>query len=342
MRIPNYFAVFVGLVCCFSLTSTTLAGPPIQMELVTEQGFSPTDSQKWIQFLSKLELTSIRIRGADVGDRESIENTGTEARPMYRVVGVLTYRNRLRLPGGEFALGERERLAAWIKKVEADGAAGPTQKTAAFGLTPEQLVAFHEKMAPATHTETKGRRSGDVARDLVKELGNEFVVSDNARQAFGSDEKCQDDLRGLSLGTALAATIRPLGLVMRPEKFGRSVRLSICEVSEAAESWPVGWPAEETPGKLAPKLFESLNVEINGVSLSKALDAIQPRVSVPFLFDHNGMARQRINPAEVKVKYPKGRVIYKKVLDNVLSQSKLSSDLRVDEAGKPFLWIYPR
>ena len=332
--------LLLPLVLC--LTAESHAAPPVQFELATEAGFDPTDSQRWLQFLAKLEMTSIRIRQAEAGDRESITNRGTEARPLYHVVGILTSRNRLRLPGGEFSLADRERLAAWLNKLETDGVAGPTQKTAAFGLTAEQLVSFHDKVAVPIACETKGRRCGDAARDIVKAIQIESAVSDAAKKAFGTDEVCGDDMRSLTAGTALAAAIRPLGLVARPEKAGKNVRLWICEVRETDEAWPIGWPSEEIPVKTAPKLFESLNVDIKGVALSTAMDAIQSRVGIPFLLDHNGIARQRIDISAVKVKYPSGRAMYQKVLSSLLSQAKLSSDLRVDEAGQPFLWISPR
>lgn len=331
-----------GLAIMLVLPTAVSAAPPLQFELVMEPGFPLTDSQKWVQFLAKLEQTSIRIRQAEPTDRIGITNRGSEQQPVYHVLGILTNRSRLLLPGGEFSLSDREAMAGWIKKVEADGAGGPTTQPTAFGLTAEQLVDFHETLARPAECETKGRRCGDVARDLVKTLPLEFAVSDAARQAFGSDESCGDNLRGLSCGTALAAAIRPLGLVFRPEKSGNNVRLWIGEVREAPESWPIGWPPQETPGQTAPKLFESLNVEIKDVSLAKALDSIQPRVAMPFLYDYNGMLRNRIDPATVTVKYPKGRAMYRKILDNLLYQGKLSGGLRVDEAGNPFLWISPR
>src|SRR5687768_12205379 len=169
---------------CLAIESQ--AAPPVQLELATERGFDPIDSQRWLQFLAKLELTSIRIRQAEAGDRESITNRGTEDRPAYFVTGILTSRNRLRLPGGEFSMSDRERLAAWLTKLETDGVAGPTQKTTAFGLTAEQLVSFHEKIAAPITCDTKGRRCGDAARDIVKGIQIEFAVSDPARKAFGS------------------------------------------------------------------------------------------------------------------------------------------------------------
>src|SRR6187397_1895494 len=78
--------------------------PSIQFELVTEQGFPLGGSQAWLELLAKLNQTSIRIRAADEGEREAIQNQGTEDKPSYHVVGVLTSRHRLRIPGREFGL----------------------------------------------------------------------------------------------------------------------------------------------------------------------------------------------------------------------------------------------
>ena len=62
---------------------------------------------------------------------------------------------------------------------------------------------------------------------------------------------------------------------------------------------------------------------------------------MPFLMDHNGLARQRIDPARVMIEFPESRTYYKKVLSRVLFQVKLKGEVRVDEAGEAFVWISP-
>jgi hypothetical protein len=148
----------------------------------------------------------------------------------------------------------------------------------------------------------------------------------------------------LSTGTALAAAIRPLGLVFRPTKAksGTSLQLLICDVRESDEAWPIGWPPQDIPVNVAPKLLENLKVTITNRPLSEAMEAIQKRVEVPFLFDHNSLARRRIDPTKATVSYTKDRASYLTTLQNLFAQAKLSSDLRVDEANQPFLWIYAR
>jgi hypothetical protein len=330
------------LFATFCSTSFAAENPPIQFELITEQGFPINGAQEWLRLMAKLNQTSIRIRAAEGGEHEAIQNQGTSEKPVYHVVGVLTSRNRLRVPGREFGLNDREGITQWIQQLAKDGPGGPKKMTV-FGLTEEELVACHEKLAARTPCATQGRRVGDVARDILNGCGFGNRMTETTRRALAGQETVAEDLQPLSCGTALAAVIRPLGLVFRPEKpSGAPIRLLVCEVRESEESWPIGWPLEDIPSKVAPKLTEYLKVTITSRPLPEALDAIQKRVQVPFLMDHNGLARQRINPAAVKVSYAKDRAMYQKIIDNLLYQARLSSELRVDEAGTGFLWISPR
>jgi hypothetical protein len=256
------------------------------------------------------------------------------------VLGILTGRNRLKLPGGEFSVSDRAGVARWLEQLRRDGLPGQTAGPSAFGLYSAELVAIHDRLARALTFETKDRRAGDVARQIVRDLAIGVEVTPEASRAFRRNEMALDELKGLSAGTALAALLRPLGLVMAPRKSpAGDVRLLIAEFGQIDESWPVGWPTEESPYKVAPSLFEKIDVEIDKATLADTLAAIQQRVATPFLFDHNGLARQQIDPAETRVSFPAGRKLYQKVINTVLFQAQLKNELRVDEAGRAFLWI---
>ncbi len=319
----------------------TAAAPRVDLELVTEKGFPITGAQQWIQALQGVGAGDIRIRAANPGDQWSITNRGTEQSPAYHVVGILTADSVLRLPGGSFRMGDRAGISTWIKKLQEGGEEGLSAKPGAFGLTGKQLVAVHEQLAALLSFETKGKRIGDVARELARSLPLEVAVDAAAQRVFAADQTpVAEELQGVSCGTALAAILRPLGLVFLPEKqSGGDVRLLITDVRSTEQSWPVGWPPDKAPLQVMPDLFKTLNVEIEGTPLAEALPAIQGRLKVPFLFDHNSLARHRIDPAQVKVSIPPGNSYYKKILDTVLGQAKLKSEIRVDEAGQPFIWI---
>ena len=117
------------------------------------------------------------------------------------------------------------------------------------------------------------------------------------------------------------------------------MHLRIVRSRDAKESWPVGWPPQHAPGKTLPDLFRSLNVEIDDTPLPDALAAIKQRVNVPFLFDYNAMARYQIEPTKTHVTLPRKKSFYNSIVRDLLRQAKLKHELRVDDAGKPFLWI---
>ena len=322
--------------------TSTVAAPRVSFELVTDTGFAITDSQRWIDVMKDLDQSGIRIRGGRPGDETSIENRGTEASPSYHVVGILMANNQLALPYGKFSLRDRAGIAKWIEKLKDGGIDGFTTQKAAFGLTSEELVEFDKQLSKPINIDTKGVRAGDVARTISRSLNMETSVTASARRAFARNESVLDELKGLSAGTALAATLRPLGLVLAPEKpRGGKVRLVISAVREVEESWPVGWPPQAKPREAAPKLYEYLLVEVDRTPILEAIQAIQGRVETPFLFDHNGMARQQID-LTTEVSFAKKRVQYLRVLNQVLFQARLKSEVRLDEAGKAFLWISPR
>jgi len=73
--------------------------------------------------------------------------------------------------------------------------------------------------------------------------------------------------------------------------------------------------------------------------LEEALSAIGPLIKMPMFFDRAALKTYRIDPAKTQVKLAKTRTTYKRVIDRVLSQARLGSEIRIDEAGMPFLWI---
>jgi hypothetical protein len=101
----------------------------------------------------------------------------------------------------------------------------------------------------------------------------------------------------------------------------------------------VGWKPKDKPNNVLPDLFEFLNVEIADISVTEALTAIEGRLKVPFLFDHNSLAARGVDPAKVQAEVPSKRMTYSQIMHKVLTGAKLKYELRVDEADQPFVWI---
>ncbi len=95
---------------------------------------------------------------------------------------------------------------------------------------------------------------------------------------------------------------------------------------------------------MAPRLFERLQLEIRGFPLKDALGAIEKRTGVPFFYDYNTFARAGVELKATKVTLVQDKASFMVAIDKLLRQSKpkLIDELRVDENGKPFLWITTR
>ena len=325
------------------VVSHASAAPRVVLHLVTDEGFPITGHQQWLQMLGTLDFDGLRISKATGSEKIEVVREGSDAAPVYRVTGFLSRGNQLMLPNGRFTLRDKSAILDWKNRLVRGGAGGLEPKVqAAFGLSAEQLVAMHERLSRPASMNTKGKSPKDIVRSITRTLPGGLTIDPDVLRTFEDEWIAPEEMEGLSAGAVLAAAIRPLGLVLVPHAVGENdVRLIITDSRKAPQSWPIGWPPEEKERDLAPKLYEFFTFEAPGNPLPQALDAIQANLELPFLYDHNGMARQGIDPAKVMITFPEARSYYKKVLSRVLFQAKLKSELRVDEAGQPFVWISP-
>ncbi len=329
---------------CFTLfVASQISAATIELQLITQPGFPLGGERRWVEALSRAGIDGVRINSGRGGEEGGIKNVGTERSPRYQVFGILTSKNQLRLPGGTFSLSNIGGIRSWAEKLKADGTDGLFTPKGAFGLTGKQLLAVHEGLSTQIPFSTKGEKSNEVIARIIRLIPIGIKVHASAKEGLASDEIVLDELAGVSTGTALAASLRPLGLVLVPHRpQGGSVTLWISDARVAKEVWPVGWPPEKSPADTFPKLYEFLTVEIGqDYKLTDALDAIQQKIAAPLLYDHNNMARYGVELSEVRVSLPEQRTYYKKVFDRLLGQSKprLTNEIRVDESGQPFLWI---
>jgi hypothetical protein len=329
-----------NLLLALALAATAHAAPPIELELATERGLQITAPQEWLQLLTSLGIENVRIRAANPGDEPKLENRGSDERPRYHVVGILTAREELRLPGGTFHASDRQELRDYLVRLAADGPDAITAPRGRFGLTEKQFAAVHADLAQPVDFATKGQPLRAVIDQLQAKFSLRISPDAAAEPILRDAVPIRDELRGITAGTGLAIMLRSHGLVLRPEKaLGQPAVLRIASIDPAADAWPIGWEPEQTLGQIAPVLLEFLNVEIDGYTLAEAVDAIALRIKIPIYWDHATLAAHQIDPTAVKVALPRTRTYYKRILDRILAQARLGVQLRLDEAGTPFLWI---
>lgn len=311
----------------------------VELELVTQDRVSVTAQQDWLRRLAQVGVSNLRIqsgRSSQVG----IEVRGTKQAPTYVVTGIITAGGEVLLPGGRFKPTDAGQLARWLDDLARLGPPDQRPQISAFGLTTDRLEKVLEELARPVALSTAGKGRKEVVRTISRRLTTSVRIDPQLIPAFRDDDLVAEELSGLSCGTALAYTVRPLGVCLAPrESTGGQVEYVLTESGPNVEAWPVGWEPEKPRREVLPGLFEFLNVNVQGVPVTKVLEAVHARLDIPVLLDYNAMARYGVEPENSLVSLPQARTTYSLLLRKTLSQAKLQNELRLDEAGKPFLWV---
>jgi hypothetical protein len=311
----------------------------VKLELFADQRASVTSQQTWLRELAAAGVSDVRIR-AGSPERVGIEVLGSEDNPTYLVTGVITTGDELILPGRRFRVTEAPQLARWLNTLAEKGLKEKKEEPqGAFGLRAEQFEKAQKDLAQPVGFSTRGTDRAEAVRKIGEQLAGPLRIEGRSLESAG-DEKVAEELSGVSCGTALACLLRPAGLGLVPRARGRDdVEYRVVASKQGVDVWPVGWPSEKPLPQLLPAMYESFNANIQDVPVTTVLEAIGKRLKLPFLLDHNALARHGIEPDKKKVNSPQSRTTSNQLLRKVLSQAGLKSEVRLDEAGKPFLWV---
>ena len=314
----------------------------IELEVVMESGFPVGEQFDWLREMETLGADHLRIRSAKRSDRMGIREVKSERLTTYKITGVLTGGNRLKLPGGTYRISQLASAKRYLDKLRKEGFKDSSETKLAFGLNEKELVALHESLGQVVGISTKQKKPAETLANISKTSGLDLQFHESCEPAFAEGEPIKEEFKTLSVGTSIAAICRPLGLVLAPVKRkGKPLTLYVVESSKVDEHWPVGWPTKESPGALVPTLVERIEVDISDYPLNQVLDAVEDQAKIPFVYDLNSLARRDVELSKIKVNIPKRNEHRSKVIRRAMAQAKAGMyyELRVDEAGTPFVWI---
>ncbi len=331
---------FVGIFLVIGLvTSIANAAGTVQLELVGGRS-AAVAFQDWAKALDKGGIPNVRIRsGSGEELKPGIETAGTPERPVYNITGVVVSREEILLPGGRYRRSEIGRLKAWLDDLAENGLPGQRPAKVAFGLTQAQYNDVRKALSKPVNFSTLGAARSEAVEKIARELAIPLKFADGSLRDVGND-KVEDELTGLTCGTALAALMRPAGYCLVPKMSAGEPELSAVKSRpDLKDIWPVGGRMEKTVQETLPKLMEFLPVNVQNVSAATAAAAIGKRLGTPLIYDRVALARHGIDPAKAMVALPRSQTTYSLALRKLLYQAGLKFEVRVDEAGTPFLWI---
>jgi hypothetical protein len=328
----------LGLAILADPRSAVAAGH-VKLELFTDQRAPITSQQQWLRRLAEVGVTDLRIHTGGPGDKVGVENLGTEADPLYRVTGMITSDSDLVLPGGRFRPSDAAQVARWLNNLARKGIERNKEPRSPFGLTRQQFEKAVGDLSQAVGFSTRGLSRRQAVGKLSERLGVPLRLP-RGRVEGDSEDRVSEELSGVTCGTALACLLRPWGLGFAPRADDRGeLEYAAAPIKRGAETWPIGWPVKKPLPKVVPAMYKSFSANIQNVSLATVLDALAKRLKIPFLLDHNALARRAIDPDAIKVNVPRSRTTCNRLLRRVLFHAGLKSEVRVDEADEPLVWI---
>jgi hypothetical protein len=329
----RYVLLTLATVCTvYTDIEAIAADRSVEFEVLIDSETPLGAGQDWLEVLKQLKVSQVRVRSRNASDNAPDIRGAESGSKRVQVTAVLTSDNRLAVPKTRFRRSDQARLSDWIARLRVDPEDLPEAKKSA---SPAQLIQLRRQLSAPIADPTHGKTISEFVKNAQQEWEVPITVDRSARVQL--DSKINVELSGLTRGTALAIAVRGAGGVITPNPDGKS--LTVTREGQAEQSWPIGWRSEQPLPNLVPKLSDSLNVEVKDTPLLDVLNAIQKKVGIPFVIDQSEMQRNDIDMESIKVSIRPQKVMYKKILDGILTRNFLSGEVRVDEAGTPFYWI---
>jgi hypothetical protein len=323
----------------FAGPAKTEAAGQVRLELVGDARDAALSFQDWGRILDSAGIKNVRLRTATATDKVGIEMQGTAERPLYIVTGRVLSGSELQLPGARFNRGEGKRLAQWLDDLVQNGPADKRPKLVAFGLTSEQLDRVKKDLAAPVGFSTPDLSRREAAEKIARKLSFAVRFDGDLKNSLG-DDKVEDELNGLSCGTALACLLRSAGYCLVPQAAGNQINYAVILADPGVrEFWPAGRQPDQPLLDILPGLFESHNVNVQDVPAAAVLKTVGKQLKIPVLYDRLALAKYKIDAAKAKVSFPSARANYNTALKKMLFPAGLRFDVRADDAGRAFLWV---
>lgn len=366
--LPFMCILTVATCLCPQAEAFQRGGPKydIRLEVFCEGQLAPAAAQQWGAELNKRDANfqGVQIRGASTREELDVVSMGGKS---WTARGMLKRNDSIQLPGGRaFTVGQSRQMYPYLEElIDAQVARLEAEKVAAqtgvpvtvqrlpFGLNAQAYEDMFAALEQPVGFQTLNMRRTVFLTRVLKALGHRLELDADFRKTLAAapadddeDDVITEELSTLSRGTALAYTLRYVGMCLVPgvesdKPDAKLVFRIVPAKNNPAEIFPVGHDLQTPLVESFPVMLDVFTANVNGATVSDVLAAVSGRIAAPILYDYNNMARFGIETSQVTVKFRPKRVSYNELLDAILDQADLQKEVRVDEAGTVFLWVTP-
>lgn len=321
----------------------------LKIEIITARGTNDRiAAQEWGRVFAKLGQV-VRIRAQTAADGDGPADAVTERASVSGVrvvtaVGLLDRNGRLHFGTKKFSATDVSKLKAWIEGLRKFGKSGDPSGRPVWGLSETQFTATYDAMSKPLTQSTSGRPLAALVKTLEKPAGHAIRWDDSAR-VTGKSANVSRELEGYSLGTALAMALNDHGLGFFPQRQPNG-KVDLLIVPQSGKRlWPLGWEPRNSLSKTAPGFFQRVPVKLNKVRLSDLFPVITKRTQIPIFVDHFQIRKKGMDYKAMRITIESSdptrerKLSWNRVIQTATVKNRLNHELRIDELGKPFVWV---
>ena len=300
-------------------------------------------AQEWGRVLQGLGYT-VKFREARPGDVTGVEDLEEGGLLQTRIVAGMVQDGAIQIGKQRFTADNPEPLLRFFEEVKTYGAGGPPNANPSWGLSPDQFREVTQLLAQPV-TESIELRSSVLAIEAIGLPGNMRMLFTDASRSLALGRQPASlpeslELQGFSKGTAIAIVLAQYGLGFRPKPVGPGrYDLEIDRGDETSNLWPVGWKPEQSYSEILPAYLKAIPLDVEDVEVDKLIGAVAEKLQLPFYTSNFVLHASKLNLSELKYTRKNVRISPFRLLTAVGDKLELGFDVRVDEAGKMFLWV---
>jgi hypothetical protein len=309
--------------------------------LIQSQPSYRVRSQEWGRAFQEIGYFP-RFREPRPGEKLRVFDDKERTTPTVHVVGGMSQDGVIEIQGRQFEQTDLKELQAVLQLIEKFGESGPPDKNPRWGFTDEQLQDISEQLSEPVSgpVELQSPIATVESLHLPPAFRLNFTAASRERALGKRPESAPEsiDLTGVAKGTSLAIVLSQYGLGFRPKKSGANqIVLEIDAGNESSNLWPAGWKSQETVSAVLPTYLKSIEIKVEDYPVNGLLDVVAEKLGVAVYLSSFELAAAGRDLEELKYsrsdKMPPG-----KLLTLLGDRYDLGFDVRVDEAGKVFLW----
>jgi hypothetical protein len=324
---------------------TKPAGPSYDVEfrLRVAPGASKFRIVQWAETLKEVGVASVNEQAEQpaLGKKPTVAEQPIELVGNRRIVvrASVDATGALHIAGSTFRAADRERLATLVKRLGLEGMPAPDPSDKRWGLNQANWELLLRSLRPPGPPEINDAPLPMVLDQMSGRCKLPIRLTESA-QKRAVPAHIQSACGTLSSGSNLAYALSTVGLAFEPRQDGSgTLSLLILAADESRHPWPVGFVLDEFPGNVAPQLFERTSYATRKTPLGEYLAFLRKELRMEVVLDEPALARRGSDVRELQVTMEFADQAWATTMRRCLAAMGLKHEIRVDEAGRPFVWV---